>query len=131
MEGPQIDHILEKGLPTFPRLHSLMVEVAVDLYDKLQKLLMIYLILVTPLDCVMIKIGDKVLCIPGTGTSRYSVVAQVLMELLPRLLLRSDNEVTSLINMVCTESGNGYDLLWQILELTVPGFPYHDPSLPR
>jgi hypothetical protein len=35
-EGPQIDRILEKGLPTFPCLHSLMVEVAVDWYDKLQ-----------------------------------------------------------------------------------------------
>ncbi len=88
---------------------------------------MIYLILVTPLDCNMIKIGYKALCFPGTGTSRYPAAAPVLMELLPRLLLRSDNEVTLLINMVHTESGKGYDLLWNILELTVPGF---DPATP-
>jgi hypothetical protein len=110
-EGPQIDYILEKGLPTFPRLHSLTVEVAVDWYKKLQKLLMIYLIPVTPLNCIMIIMGYKVLCIPGTGTSRYPIVAQVLMELLPRLILRLDNKVPSLINMVHTESGNRYDLL--------------------
>jgi hypothetical protein len=42
-EGPQIDWILEKGLPKFPCLHSLTVEVVVDWYDKIQKLLMIYL----------------------------------------------------------------------------------------
>jgi hypothetical protein len=125
--GPQINRILEKGLPTFPHLHSLTVEVAMDWYDKIQKLLMIYLIPVTPLDCVMLKMGYEALCIPGTGTSHYLAAARVLMELLPRLLLRSDTEVNSLINMVHTESGNGYDLLWQILELTVPGF---DPANP-
>jgi hypothetical protein len=125
--GPQIDCILEKGLPTFPCLHSLTVEVAVDWYDKIQKLLMIYLIPVSPFDCAMLKMGYEALCIPGTGTSRYPAAARVLMELLPHLLLRSDTEVNSLINMVCTESGNGYDLLWQILELTVPGFNPANP----
>jgi hypothetical protein len=74
-EGPHTNHILEKRLPTLPRLHSLIVEVAVDWYGKLQKLLMIYLILITPLDCVMLKMGYKVLCIPGTGTSCYPVAA--------------------------------------------------------
>jgi hypothetical protein len=88
---------------------------------------MIYLIPVTPLDCVMIKMGYEALCIPGMGLSRYPAAARVLMELLPRLLPRTDNEVTSLINMVRSESGNGYNLLWRILELTVPGF---DPANP-
>ncbi len=71
--------------------------------------------------------GYEALCIPGTGTSRYPAAARVLMEVLPCLLLRLDMEVNSLINMVRAESGNGYDLLWQILELTVPGF---DPANP-
>ena len=126
-EGPQLAYILEKGLPTFPRLHSLTVEAAVDWYDKIQKLLMIYFIPVTPLDCAMLQIGYEALCIPGTGTSRYHAAAHVLMEVLPCLLLRSAMEVNSLINMVRAESGNGYNLLWQILELTVPGF---DPANP-
>ncbi len=111
-EGPQIDRILEKGLPTFPRLHSLMVEVAVDWYDKIQKLLMIYLIPVTHFDCVMIKMGYEALCIPGMGTSRYPAALRFLMELLLRILLHSDNKVNSLNNMVRAESENGYDLLW-------------------
>jgi hypothetical protein len=117
-ESPQIDWILEKGLPTFPHLHSLTVEVAVGWYDKIQKLLMIYLIPVTTFDCVMIKMGYEALCIPGTGTSCYPAAARILMELLPCILLRSDNEVNSLINMVRVELGNGYNLLWRILELT-------------
>ncbi len=111
-EGPQIDRILEKGLLTFPRLHSLTVEVAVGWYNKIQKHLMIYLIPVTPFDCVMIKMGYEALCILGTGMSRYPAVVHVLMELLPCILLHSDNEVNSFINMVRAESGNGYDLLW-------------------
>jgi hypothetical protein len=126
-EGPHIDCILEKGLLTFPWLHSLTVEVAVDWYNKLQKLLMIYQIPVTPLNCIMIKMGYKALRIPGTGTSCYPVAARVFMELLPRLLLHLDNKVASLINMVHTEMENGYFLLWEILELTVPGF---DPATP-
>jgi hypothetical protein len=68
--GPQIDCILEKGMPSFPRLQSPMtVEAAVNWYDLLQKILLIYLIPIMPLDCVMIKMGYKALCIPGTGLS--------------------------------------------------------------
>ena len=47
------------------------------------------------------------------------------MELLPRLLPQSDTQVSSLISMVCMESGNGYDLLWRVMALSVPGF---DPT---
>ena len=47
------------------------------------------------------------------------------MELLPRLLPRSDTQISSLINMVRMESGNGFDLLWRVMALLVPGF---DPT---
>ena len=96
-------------------------------YDTLQKTLMIYLVPITPLECVMIKMGYEALCIPGTGLTRYPVAARVRLELLPRLLPKTDDEVTSIINMVRMESNNGYDLLWRILELMVPGF---DPTFP-
>jgi hypothetical protein len=126
--GPQIAHILEKGLPSLPRLSSPMtVEAAVDWYDLIQKTLLIYLIPITPLDCVMLKMGYEALCIPGIGLSCYTAVARVLMELLPRLLPKNDMEITSIINMVRMESNNGYDILWRTLELTVPGF---DPTNP-
>jgi hypothetical protein len=45
---------------------------------------------------------------------------------LPRLLPTSDSQVTSLVTVVRAESNNGFDLLWWVLELAVPGF---DPSL--
>ena len=44
------------------------------------------------------------------------------MELLSRLLPRWDTQISSLINMVRMESGNGYDLLWRVMPLSVPGF---------
>jgi hypothetical protein len=53
--GPQIDRILKKGLVSLPCLQSLAMESAVEWYDTLQKTLMIYLVPITPLDCVMIK----------------------------------------------------------------------------
>jgi len=71
--GPQIDRILEKGLVSLPRLQSLEVESAVEWYNTLQKTLMIYLVPITPLDCVMIKMSYEALCIPGTGLTRYPV----------------------------------------------------------
>ena len=48
------------------------------------------------------------------------------MEVLPRLLPELDSQVTSLVTVVRAKSNNGFDLLWRILELAVPGF---DPSL--
>ena len=48
------------------------------------------------------------------------------MEVLPRLLPNSDSQVTLLVSVVRAESNNGFDLLWRVFELAVPGF---DPSL--
>jgi len=98
--GPQIDRILEKSLVSLPCLLSLEVESVVEWYNTIQKTLMIYLVPITPLDCVMIKMGYKALCIPGTGLTQYPVAARVLLELLPRLLPKTNEEVSSIINMV-------------------------------
>ena len=84
--GPQIDRILKKGLVSLLRLTSLEVESPVEWYGTLQKTLMIYLVPITPLNCVMIKMGYEALCIPGTGLTHYPVTACVLLELLPCLL---------------------------------------------
>jgi hypothetical protein len=124
--GPQIDKILEKGLPTFPRLTSIDVESTVEFYDAFQKTSMIYLLALIPFDCISIKMGFEALCPPGLGLPRYGCIARVLMEVLPRLLPKTSTRVTSLVTMVRAESGNGYDLLWRILSLTVPGF---DPTI--
>jgi hypothetical protein len=70
----------------------------------------------------MIKMGYEALCIPGISLTHYPVAACILLELLPRLLPKTNDKVSSIINMVRMESNNGYDLLWRILELMVPGF---------
>ncbi len=124
--GPQVDKILEKGLPTFPRLTLINVESTVEFYDMFQKTSMIYLMALMPFDCVSIKMDFEALCPPGMGLPRYAAIVRVLMEVLPRLLPKTHTRVTSLVNMVCAETGNGYDLLWRILSLLVPGF---DPKI--
>lgn len=87
---------------------------------------LLYLLPVMPFDCINIKMGFEALCPPGLGLPRYAMIARVLMELLPRLLPHSDSQVSSLINMVRMESANGYDLMWRVLSLSVPGF---DPMI--
>ncbi len=125
-KGPQLDKILEEGLASFPRFSTVDVEASVDFYDSFQKTALLYLLPVVPFDCISIKMGFEALCPPGLGLPKYAAIAAVMMELLPRLLPRSDTQDSSLVNMVCSESGNGYDLLWRVLALLVPGF---DPSI--
>jgi hypothetical protein len=93
---------------------------------KCHKTAIIYLLPVMPFDCIRIKMGFEALCPPGLGIPRYAMILRVLVELLPRLLPPSNTQVSLLINMVCMEFGNGYDLLWRVLALLVPGF---DPTL--
>jgi len=50
-----------------------------------------------------------------------------MLEVLPRLIPTGDYEVEAKLSSVRTTSRNGYDLLWRILELFVPGF---DPKIP-
>jgi hypothetical protein len=113
---------MEKGLSLFPCLTTLTVHAAVEFHDSLHKLPLIYLLPVMPFDCISLKMGFKVLCPPGLGLPCYVKIPRVLMEIFPRFLSRTDTHIASLIMMTCMESGNGYDLLWQILVLTVPGF---------
>jgi hypothetical protein len=58
---------------------------------------------------------------------RYAEVGSAFMDILPRILPTTESKVTSAIATIGFESNNGYDLLWHILELTVPGF---DPTVP-
>ena len=49
------------------------------------------------------------------------------MEILPKILPRSNTQINLIVNMVRMDSGNGYDLMRRVLELSVPGF---DPAIP-
>jgi hypothetical protein len=105
-----------------------MVDATIEFYDNLHKTSLIYLLPVVLFDCISIKMGFEALCPPGLGLPCYAIIARVLMEILPKLLPCTDTQVASLIMMTRMELGNGYDLLWQILALTVPGF---DPTIPK
>jgi hypothetical protein len=94
----------------------------VDFYDKLQKTSALFLLPLMALDAINLNMGFKGLCPPGLGLPQYMEIASVLMEVIPRLFPTTDSQVSSLVSVVRTESNNGYDLLWQVWELTVPGF---------
>jgi hypothetical protein len=53
-----------------------------------------------------------------------------MMEVLPCLLLATMPDVHAAVTTVSLEFNNGCDLLWQILELAVPGFDPTAPILP-
>ncbi len=120
--GPAVEYILEKALPVFPRLQGLDVADTVKFYDVLQKILMRYLLPLMPFDSIRLTFGFEGLCPPGLGMVRYSAIASAWMDVLPCLLPQKESKVESAVFSVSVESNNGFDLLWRILELAVPGF---------
>ena len=124
--GPFIEHIWEKGLMVLPKLALLAVDATVDFYDKLQKTSVLFLLPLMAFDVINLQMGFEALCPPGLGLPWYAEIPVALMEILPHLLPNTDSQIASLITVVRAESGNGYDLLWWMLELTVPGF---DPAI--
>ncbi len=124
--GPSVERILDKGLPVFPKLEYLAVDATVEFYDKLQKTSALFLLPLMAFDAINLRMGFEGLCPPGLGLPQYAEIAVALMEILPRLLPTTDSQVASLITVVRAESSNGYDLLWRVLKLAVPGF---DPAI--
>jgi hypothetical protein len=120
--GPSVERILDKGLVMFPKLASMDMAAAVEFYNQLQKTLALFLLPLMLFDAVNLHMGFKGLCPPGLGLPRYAEIAGVVMEFIPRLLPTYDSQVTLLMTVVCAESNNGYDLLWRVMELLVPGF---------
>jgi hypothetical protein len=80
-----------------------------------------------PFDSICLAFGYEGLCPPGLGTTRYSAIASAWMDVLPRLLPQKESLVESAIFPVSVESNNGFDLLWRILEIAVPGFKSMNP----
>jgi hypothetical protein len=124
---PVVEYILEKALPVFPRLQGLDVADTVNFYDGLQKISMRYLLPLMPFNSICLAFGFEGLCPPGLGTVCYSAIASAWMDVLPCLLPVKESEVESTVFTVSVESNNGFDLLWRILELTVPGFKFMNP----
>jgi hypothetical protein len=80
-----------------------------------------------PFDAICFSNNYEGLFPPGLGTEAYVECCAAVLELLPRLLPMSHLEAQATISAIANESRNGYDLLWRILELFVPGF---NPAIP-
>jgi hypothetical protein len=126
--GPQIDRIIQKSLSVFPRLESTKVADAVEFYDRLQEVGLSYVLALLPFNAIVLSHGFEGLCPPGLGLVRYAAMSKALMELVPRLIPGGlSPQLNATLASVRFESNNGYDYLWRVLELTVPGF---DPTVP-
>ncbi len=128
--SPSVEYILEKALLHFLMLMSLDAREMVKFYNKLQKLSMGYLLPLMPFDTIKLSFNFEGLCPLGLGMLRCAEIGSALMEVLPCLLPATMSDVHSAITTVAFESNNGYDLLWQNLELAVPGFDLTAPILP-
>jgi len=126
--GPQIDRIITTSLKLLPTLTSTTTENVVDFYDRLQESTTGLLIALMPFDAIMLTNRFEGLCVPALGIRRYQLMGRALMELLPRLVPGSlSPQINATLSSVRYESNNGYDYLWRVMELTVPGF---DPVVP-
>ena len=125
--GPQIDRILLKSFKLFPTLDSVATADVVDFYDRLQELSNPHLLPLIPFDSIILKYRFEGLFPPGLGTLRYATCGRALMDFLPRLIPATlSSRINATLTAVRCESMNGYDYLWRVLALYVPGF---DPVL--
>ena len=126
--GPQVSTILSKHIKVFPQLDSLGTEEMVAFYDRLQEVGSNYVIALIPFDAIVLSYRFEGLCPPGLGLLRYAAMSKALMELLPWLISTTlSPQIGAAIACVRHETGNGYDFLWRVLALLVPGF---DPTIP-
>jgi hypothetical protein len=76
-----------------------------------------------PFNAIMLRNRFEGLCILGLGVMQYAAMGKALMELLPHLIPgRLSPQINGALASVRYETNNGYDYLWCVLELTMPGF---------
>ncbi len=110
--GPSVERILEKGMAVFPKLRSTTARNTVAFYESLQQVLVAYLIPLMPFNTICLSNNYKGLFPPGLGTDAYAKCYVAMLEILPRLLPLTDNEVKAKVVAIGNASCNGYDLLW-------------------
>jgi hypothetical protein len=125
--GPLVNRIIEKGVSVIPKLATGTARETVLFYECLQQVSGTYLIPLMPFDSICLANNYEGLFPPGLGTEAYAKCATAVLELLPRLLPDNDPELDAMNSAVQNSSQNGYDLLWRVLALYVPGF---DPTIP-
>jgi len=104
------------------------MEEMVDFYDCLQEVGSNYVIALMPFDAIVLLNCFEGLCPPGLGLLRYAAMSKALMELLPWLIPATlSPQIGAAIASIRHKTGNGYNFLWCLLALLVPGF---DPTIP-
>ena len=87
-----------------------------------------YLLPTIPLDAIVLAKGYEGLFPPALGIICYSICGKGMLELLPHLITPTMSHIYNpTLSTVRSESANGYDLLWCILRLFVPGFDKTKP----
>ncbi len=126
--GLSVERILERGLLVFPKLcHNTEAKDVVAFYEGLQQVSTAYLLPLMPFDAVCLANNYEGLSPPGLGTTAYAECSTTLLEILPRILPTTHLEIFAKILAVASVSRNGYDLLWPMMELFIPGF---DTTIP-
>jgi hypothetical protein len=126
--GPQIDWILQKLFAIFPRLDSLCTADVINFFDQCQEVSMNHLLALIPFDAILLHFQFKGLCPMGLGIIIYGAMSKGPMVLLPWLILGTlSSQVSMALALVRYESANGYNYLWCILKLTIPGFDHVVP----
>jgi hypothetical protein len=121
--GPQIDRILLKSFKLFPQLDFLDMANFFNFYDRFQELLNPHLMALMPFDSIVLKNHYEGLFIPSLGTHHYAACGKALMDFLPCLIPGNlSSRINAMLAATRCKTHNGYDYLWQVLELTVPGF---------
>ncbi len=126
--GPQVDKILQKSLTVLPKSESLRVEDVVTFYNRLQEISMCYVLALVPFNAIVLPAQFEGLCPPGLGLIQYTAMCKAFMKLLPWLSSGSlSPQISGVLASVCSKSNNGYDYLWWVLAITMPGF---GPTVP-
>ncbi len=104
----------------------------VAFYNCLQEVALGCIIAIIPFDAIVLAHKFEGLCPPGLGLVKYAAMCKALIEILPWLIPGSlSPQVNATLTLVRYKSNNGYDYLWRVLDLTVPGFhptvPIHAP----
>ena len=99
----------------------------VAFHQGLQQVSTAHLLPLMPFDAVCLANNYEGLFPPGLGTAAYAECSTALLEILPRILPTTHPENLEKISAVASALCNGYDLLWCVMELFIPGF---DTTIP-
>lgn len=120
-KGPQRDLIYSSKHLSNLKLEDFSLRSVVNWYERLVHVCESHHIALVPFNAIQFSKGLLGLCIPGLGSERFVDMASALCTVLALLLDGAPSRVTMMVRTT-EKSHNGYDILWRLLGLYVPGF---------